>query len=81
MHVQIFTNQAPWSFTDQAPWSSSGFLRETVTVSRKNLDVPQSPPMLLYFSVLLSSLEPSDTKVFEPYVPAILGTALHFCDI
>ena len=29
-------------------------------------------------SLLLSSLESSDTKVYEPEIRALLGTALHF---
>ena len=31
-----------------------------------------------FFSVLLSSLQLSDTKVFDPQIPALLGTAAHF---
>ena len=31
-------------------------------------------------SLLLSSLELSDTKVYEPYIRALLGTASHFCE-
>jgi len=35
-----------------------------------------------FFSSLLhSSLELSDTKVYEPYVRALLGTAAHFCKV
>jgi len=30
-------------------------------------------------SLLLSSLELSDTQVYEPYIRALLGTASHFC--
>ena len=30
-------------------------------------------------SLLLSSLELSDTKVYEPQIRALLGTASHFC--
>jgi len=30
-------------------------------------------------SLLLSSLELSDTQVYEPYIRARLGTAAHFC--
>jgi len=30
-------------------------------------------------SLLLSSLELNDTKVYEPSVRALLGTASHFC--
>ena len=30
-------------------------------------------------SLLLSSLELRDTKVYEPYIRALLGTASHFC--
>ena len=30
---------------------------------------------------LLSSLELSDTKVYEPYIRARLGTAAHFCEV
>jgi len=32
-------------------------------------------------SVLLSSPELSDTKVYEPYIRALLGTASHFCEV
>ena len=30
--------------------------------------------------LLLSSLELSDTKVYEPQIRALLGTATHFCE-
>ena len=33
------------------------------------------------FPLLLSSLELSDAQVYEPYIQALLGTALHFCDL
>jgi len=36
---------------------------------------PSSP------SLLLSSLELSDTQVYEPSVRALLGTASHFCEV
>jgi len=32
-------------------------------------------------SVLLSSLELSNTKVYEPQIRALLGTASHFCEV
>jgi len=32
-------------------------------------------------SLLLSSLELSDTKVYEPYIRALLGTASQFCEV
>jgi len=32
-------------------------------------------------SLLLSSLELSDTKVYEPLIRAHLGTAAHFCEV
>jgi len=32
-------------------------------------------------SLLLSSLELSDTKVYEPSIRALLGTASHFCEV
>ena len=32
-------------------------------------------------AVLLSSLVLSDTKVYEPYTRARLGTAAHFCEV
>ena len=32
-------------------------------------------------SLLLSNLELSDTKVYEPYIRARLGTAAHFCKV
>ena len=34
-----------------------------------------------FSSLLLSSLELSDTKVYEPYIRARLGTAAHFCEV
>ena len=40
------------------------------------------PAGLHFFSssLLLSSLELSDTNVYEPYIRARLGTAAHFCE-
>ena len=32
-------------------------------------------------SLLLSSLELSGTKVYEPKIRALLGTAAHFCQV
>jgi len=32
-------------------------------------------------SLLLSRLELSDTKVYEPQIRALLGTAAHFCEV
>ena len=32
-------------------------------------------------SLLLSSLELSGTKVYEPQIRALLGTASHFCEV
>ena len=32
-------------------------------------------------SLLLANLELGDTKVYEPSIRALLGTALHFCKI
>jgi len=32
-------------------------------------------------SLLLSSLELSDTNVYAPYIRALLGTASHFCEV
>jgi len=34
-----------------------------------------------FFALILSSLELSGTKVFEPYIRALLGTASHFCEV
>ena len=34
---------------------------------------------VFFSSLLLSSLELSDTKVYEPYIQALLGTAARFC--
>jgi len=31
--------------------------------------------------LLLSSLELSDTQVYEPYIRALLGTDSHFCEV
>jgi len=36
---------------------------------------------LLLFSSFLSSLDLSDTKVYEPYIRALFGTASHFCKV
>ena len=37
--------------------------------------------LLLSSSLLLSSLESSDTKVYDPVIRALLGTAAHFCKV
>ena len=33
------------------------------------------------FSLILPSLELSDTQVYEPYIRALLGTTAHFCEV
>jgi hypothetical protein len=46
------------------------------------VDIPESVVDPFFSSPFsLSSLELSDTKVYEPEVRAILGTALHFCEV
>ena len=42
---------------------------------------PSRTISLSSFSLLLSSLELSDTKVYEPQMRALLGTASHFCEV
>ena len=37
--------------------------------------------LVLLSSVLLSSLELSDTQVYEPSIRALLGIASHFCEV
>ena len=39
-----------------------------------------SKPQTSFFK-LLSSLELSDAKVYEPYIRARLGTAAHLCEV
>ena len=46
-----------------------------------NHTVSWSRAVLLFSSLLLSSLELSDTKVYEPEIGALLGTASHFCEV
>jgi len=36
---------------------------------------------VFFSSLLLSSLELSDTQVYEPQTRALLGTASHFCEV
>jgi len=38
-------------------------------------------PSFSFSSLLLSSLELSDTTVYEPEIRARLGTAAHFCEV
>ena len=40
-------------------------------------ELPESIARMFFFSLLLSSLELSDTKVYEPYIRALLGTGTH----
>ena len=40
--------------------------------------MPALPPAFFSSSSLLSRLELSDTRVYEPQIRALLGTALHF---
>ena len=50
------------------------------TVTSPAWDPPHLPGHQPAFSsLLLSSLELSDTKVYEPYIRALLGTASQFC--
>ena len=39
------------------------------------------PPSFFSFTLLLSSLESSDAKVYEPYIRALLGAASQFCGV
>ena len=48
--------------------------RHTTTLRRSQ------PCLTSTSSFLLSSIELSDTKVFEPYMRALLGTDLQFCE-
>jgi len=49
---------------------------------RLKLAVPFSPRSTFSSSsLLLSSLELSDVKVYEPQIRALLGTASHFCEV
>ena len=56
------------------------------TLSRSSMfklsESPRAPGsgLLLFSSLLLSSLELSDTKVYEPQIRARLGTAAHSCE-
>ena len=38
-------------------------------------------PLTFSSSLLLSSLELSNTTIYEPYIRALLGTASHFCQV
>jgi hypothetical protein len=40
-----------------------------------------NPGLFVFSSLSLSSLELIDTKVYEPEVRALLGTAAHFCEV
>ena len=53
------------------------------TASRKPNPNPSMcrPVSLLSSSVLFSSLELSDTQVYEPQIRALLRTASHFCEV
>ena len=45
-------------------------------------NAPNEPePRTFSSSLFFSSLELSDTKVFEPQIRALLGTAAHFCKV
>jgi len=52
--------------------SSSVFEQGSITWSRA---------FFFFSSLLLSSLELSDTKVYKPEIRARLGTAAHFCEV
>ena len=56
--------------------------RWTQVLFESNDVIPPAQNFVLsvFFSSLsLSSLELSDTQVYEPYIRALLGTASHFC--
>ena len=48
---------------------------------REGGHVQRAAHLLSSSSLLLSSLESSDTKVYEPSLRARLGTASHFCEV
>ena len=76
--------QAP--ATERPVYTSTGLAgtlsgRTVVELFRKGLAVLGLPNHLLLLSLLLSSLELRDTKVYEPQIRALLGTASHFCQV
>jgi len=54
--------------------------RQDLEAARVVLGVPAAQ-LLVVSSLLLSSLELSDTKVYEPYIRARLRTTAHFCEV
>ena len=59
---------------------NSDRVRVSVSVNESK-EKPNTRRSMGRSSLLLSSLELSDTKVFEPSIRALLGTAAHFCEV
>ena len=57
------------------------FNLEGLRGSADRMRVASAECLLFFSSLLLSSLELSDTKVYEPEIRARLGTAAYFCEV
>ena len=67
----------PWTFEERGARS-----RQFVETRTRCDTVLQAPPNAVSSSTLLrSSLELSDTQVYELWIWALLGTASHFCEV
>ena len=57
------------------------FCEMRLTAFRRAGDLDEAFPETSLSSSLLSSLELSGTKIYEPYIRDLLGTAPHFCQV
>ena len=70
-----------WAFIAKKLTKSSKLDFEVVTWCLRTDHQPSERDQISFSSLLLSSLELSDTKVYEPYIRARLGTTAHFCEV
>ena len=76
-----------WSRTKKKTTTLAPSHPQTLEPSHPQILTPEAQSLTLAdgcpsfsSSLLLASLELSDTKVYEPSIGALLGTASHFCE-
>ena len=75
--LQVFWHE----ITNPSTWTGLTQIEELYVSGGLLADMAKGDsPVSSSSSLLLSSLELSDTKVYEPKIQALFGTALQFCD-
>ena len=78
LHTLSLTHTLSLSHTHTLSLSHTHKLTHSLSLQGRRVPGVAPPPVLLSSSLLLSSLQLSDTTIYAPCIRALLGTASHF---